>query len=543
MIKIKVAFQGGGAKLITLIECAMYLSKLREKGQIEILEVSGTSAGSIAASLLAMNANFKAIKEHLKENEDKYLKDFSFPNTFICLSKLFFGYPIFSNKLLLRTIDEIICKGIDQSGININETDIPLRLSVVSSDLVSGEKKVFSQKFSQESGSLVEALTHSCSIPLAFRAHKQQLRFADGGICENLPIEELEVEDGVINIAIGFEKDNDSSFADFKGVKDYAGKVVSASISHNVDRSENSSKCHHIIKLPNTIDTLDFKEAFKKLNSDDHLRLVENIVEDEISKIKRNQLNNSTGRSRIQHLKKVESMQSALTSLEHAMLTIRERGLSITPYCLFSSDSGLNAESDHINQFYRITPKETLFGFTIKLAASTTTDKSYSVSVEEVGTGHKVNTRHFILDGDSVTELGNTRLNIFIFFEGGLSKDKEYKIVASYRIPNAFFDFKLKKKDYLVIHNENSPCFEKVTLIMFCPPELKNKIWLKHYEDLDDKKKGYTIVEGNEIISTSVLQDYSHQYCKEINTSPLIWQYCDGLNKLESIGVTFVSKV
>ena len=58
MRKVNIAFQGGGARLVSLIAAAHAISELEKSKVIEVGAVSGSSAGSLAALLLASGADF-----------------------------------------------------------------------------------------------------------------------------------------------------------------------------------------------------------------------------------------------------------------------------------------------------------------------------------------------------------------------------------------------------------------------------------------------------------------------------------------------------
>jgi predicted acylesterase/phospholipase RssA len=59
---VSIAFQGGGAKLVVLIAAAEAISELIQDEKLDVVAVSGSSAGSIAALLLAARADFSKVR-------------------------------------------------------------------------------------------------------------------------------------------------------------------------------------------------------------------------------------------------------------------------------------------------------------------------------------------------------------------------------------------------------------------------------------------------------------------------------------------------
>jgi predicted acylesterase/phospholipase RssA len=65
-MNLQIAFQGGGARLALLIPVIEALQQLEKDKEINVTRIAGTSAGAIAAALLAGNGNIPALVEHLR---------------------------------------------------------------------------------------------------------------------------------------------------------------------------------------------------------------------------------------------------------------------------------------------------------------------------------------------------------------------------------------------------------------------------------------------------------------------------------------------
>jgi predicted acylesterase/phospholipase RssA len=70
MIPVQIAIQGGGAKFVNLLAAIQPFQDMQTTGRIEVTNVAGTSAGSIVASLVAMQAPISKINEYLKKNAE-----------------------------------------------------------------------------------------------------------------------------------------------------------------------------------------------------------------------------------------------------------------------------------------------------------------------------------------------------------------------------------------------------------------------------------------------------------------------------------------
>jgi predicted acylesterase/phospholipase RssA len=64
--KVQFAFQGGGARLALLLPVVQAILACEEEGTIQVTRVAGTSAGAIAAALVAGRADMKALVDHLR---------------------------------------------------------------------------------------------------------------------------------------------------------------------------------------------------------------------------------------------------------------------------------------------------------------------------------------------------------------------------------------------------------------------------------------------------------------------------------------------
>ena len=229
-MRVGLALSGGGARGIAHLGAL----KAFEEWGITIHELSGTSAGSIAAAFYTHGYSpEEALDVITKTNLFKVV------------------WPAFSWSGLLSTSkgEAIINQYLDADSFDA--ADRPLK--IVATNLNSGKAEVFS------SGSLVKALMASSCIPFMFQPVKiNGNQYVDGGIVNNLPAECLRDSCDVVmgvNVVPVIPQD------DFGGVKRMVERVSMIALSANVHAS--SQLCDLLI-TPNELrrfGTLDIKYA------------------------------------------------------------------------------------------------------------------------------------------------------------------------------------------------------------------------------------------------------------------------------------------
>lgn len=195
-----LALAGGGAKAAAHIG----VLKAIEEEKIKIQYISGTSSGSIIATLYAIGYSSDEIMKLFK----KSCKEIQYVD-FMSIVKLIIGL-IVKRKIVIpglnngKKIEKIIrkCCG-DKKITNINEIRMPLLIPAV--NLNNGELEVFSSiktrqnrgwasdKISYiDNGDIVKIVKASCAYPGVFYpVDYSNKKLIDGGIRENIPWKEL----------------------------------------------------------------------------------------------------------------------------------------------------------------------------------------------------------------------------------------------------------------------------------------------------------------------------------------------------------------
>lgn len=214
-MKISLALSGGGIKGVAHIGAL----KALEEEKIEIEKISGTSSGSIVASLFAAGFSSDEIYTIFK----KYCRKIKYVEP-INIFKLIWGI-IFDRKIIIDglnsgiQIEKLIQKECEKRNIKkISDIKIPLIVPTV--DMCKGElicftsyqfRKNFSDNIIFENDILIgKAVRASCSYPVVFSPFDYNgSKLIDGGIRENIPWKVLKMLGAEKVLSISFETERD----------------------------------------------------------------------------------------------------------------------------------------------------------------------------------------------------------------------------------------------------------------------------------------------------------------------------------------------
>lgn len=257
MQNIKCIFQGGGAKLATLLAAAEALEELEEEGLIKVSEIAGTSAGAIAAFIFAHKRPTSELRAKMKDEAEKIIGEFAKPSTAKIAWAIFRGKPVFKEEKLEKFL-RLVINEKPNGRMKLTDTRIPVHIRV--SDIKHGEKYTYDGK---NSVAAEAALIDSCAIPIAFRNQKSNSQYADGGLLSNLVDNSVFGDTSEKVIAFSFPSDEAHTYSDLVG---YLGSIISSSIDNNVSESkEKIISCGGAVcELPSDFSTFDFKRAFSK---------------------------------------------------------------------------------------------------------------------------------------------------------------------------------------------------------------------------------------------------------------------------------------
>lgn len=206
-----LCLSGGGIKAAAHIGAI----KALEEANIKFDYVSGTSSGSIIATLYALGYT----SDEMYEIFEKYSKKIKYVQ-FKSIVKIIYGL-IFKRKIIVeglnsgKIISKIVRKFASQKGItNINQIKMPIAIPMTR--LSDGELYVATSKQVRNTYSdkityvndmdIAKAVEASCSYPLVFSPCEiDNKQFVDGGVRENTPWKELKALGAEKVLGIGFE--------------------------------------------------------------------------------------------------------------------------------------------------------------------------------------------------------------------------------------------------------------------------------------------------------------------------------------------------
>ena len=229
-MKISLALSGGGIKGVAHIGAL----KALEEENIQIEKISGTSSGSIVASLFAAGFSSDEIYMIFK----KYCRKIKYVEP-INILKLILGL-VFDRKIIIDglnsgiQIEKLIQKECEKNNIQ-KMSDIKIPLIIPTVDMCKGElicftsyqfRKNFSDNIIFENDiSIGKAVRASCSYPVVFSPFDYKgSKLIDGVIRENIPWKVLKMLGAEKVLSISFETERDE--CENKNIIEVANRAI-----------------------------------------------------------------------------------------------------------------------------------------------------------------------------------------------------------------------------------------------------------------------------------------------------------------------------
>ncbi len=207
-MKIGITLSGGGARGIAHIGV---LKALEEIG-VKISVISGTSAGSIVASLYAHGLKPDQIYEQV---------------TKLSLLKSVKPAWAWSGLLTMDGLKDLILKNIPHNSFE----GLKMPLTIAATEIRKGEVNYFTK------GELATAVVSSCSIPVVFNpVNFNGSLYVDGGLLDNLPAKSIRDQ---CDILIGSHCNEISKEYDPKNFKNVIERSLLIAIYANTQQSKN----------------------------------------------------------------------------------------------------------------------------------------------------------------------------------------------------------------------------------------------------------------------------------------------------------------
>jgi predicted acylesterase/phospholipase RssA len=256
--KIQLAVQGGGAKVFALLAALDAVQDLVRQDKVRVTRIAGTSAGAVAASLFAAGINLGQLRHELEHLASRVTTDLQKPNLFNLFRLICFGTPFWSSSGFGKTLDKIFGR-VGATHIRDTKRLTGIELFIVSADLNQSRRVLHT-----EDEFITSAVLDSCGIPFCFRTWRgTNSNRVDGGICENLPVEDL-VNDareyGPV-VGISFERVRPKEPSD---IRQFAMAILDAAIDNSVNRSIQKLGDEHIFSIACPYGTFDFDAALSR---------------------------------------------------------------------------------------------------------------------------------------------------------------------------------------------------------------------------------------------------------------------------------------
>ncbi|WP_324251288.1 patatin-like phospholipase family protein [Burkholderia sp. B21-005] len=212
---IRVALSGSGFRL------GAHLGALQaiEDAGYTIVELAGTSGGSIVASLYASGLPLDVMRQMLMELDWSPMMSFS-PWTFLRRQALCSG-------------NQLLCY-LTQSTAGKTFSQLEIDLKVIATNLLTEREFQFS-KLATPDVPIALAARASASIPIVFvPVSVAGGLMVDGGMCDNIPVSDLTV-DGVPRVGIYLQSDDAPLPLGAYGIGTLAPRMIDIMLASNED--------------------------------------------------------------------------------------------------------------------------------------------------------------------------------------------------------------------------------------------------------------------------------------------------------------------
>lgn len=258
---VQLALQGGGAKICTLLAAVEAIQLLERDRIIKVKRIAGTSAGALVGCLFAAGVDMNLMRRHLQRYNQKQLaRLFPPPSALRLLRLVKSGHPLWETDPLVKELEPIFReKGVYTLGDTIKKTGV--EVIVVASNLAESSKIVYREP----DKSIIQAILDSCGLPYCFRVWNRDDSpvIVDGGICDNLPSEELEPfqdEDGPV-LGISFTPTSTKSP---NNLKEFTVALLNTAINNSMKRAKRRLGSDRVFCIDTNIGTFDFSKAVKE---------------------------------------------------------------------------------------------------------------------------------------------------------------------------------------------------------------------------------------------------------------------------------------
>lgn len=273
-MKVQVVFQGGGAKLCALIAAAHALQDLEKDDLISVTRLAGTSAGAIAACLFASEMPMETVRERLRMRGPKFVDKIAPTRSKLGIAwRIARSRPIYDEAELRRFLEGLFT----HDGRRFDRfAQLRRPVMLTASDLLNSQKIVAGAA----SDFVIQRIVDSCALPFAFRTARVGGTVVDGGICENLPVDELIAEQATLGRVLGFSFDHPPGGDPPQGFLCYAIALLNTAINNSMQRAARTIGEDRVFRIQTRFGIFDFRDALADGLADDHYQRVRSQCRD-----------------------------------------------------------------------------------------------------------------------------------------------------------------------------------------------------------------------------------------------------------------------
>lgn len=274
-LNVQLAIQGGGAKIVALMATMEAVDALQEEGKLTVTRIAGTSAGALVGSIYAVGPG--AIKEariRLRQLTDKDIRKlfpspFSVRRSFRLTKLLLMGHPLWSTSEIENFLSTLLRNG-SQSFQNIVHLKHPkcrnIELKIVATNLSAYKKELL-----EGDDPLIASLMHSAGLPFCFRTWSKSGSpvIVDGGICENLPSDELDQPNEVKKfgrvVGVSFKPPKPTPI---DNIARFSVSLLETAMQNSMQRARQRLGEEYLHDIDTTIGTFEFEKALDRLRDE-----------------------------------------------------------------------------------------------------------------------------------------------------------------------------------------------------------------------------------------------------------------------------------
>ncbi len=547
----RVAFQGGGANFITLLAASKAVFDLHhnEESSFRVSKISGTSAGSLVAGVLASGLDPEQVRVYLKKNGQARLTEvIETPERGLLWSgyvskaiSLASGNPFFEHSKLVGFVDEII--RLNDPEVEKKMKDLSIPAMIATTDLSTGKVKYWDSEDEDKDTRekpLKWVIGCSCAIPGVFKGlTDDDKQYVDGGLVENLPLDAL-TKDYSPNRVLGFSFVNEEEIRT-NSLPKYFGAILGAMIGSNVRHSTKSIPEDNLFRIPCSYGTLDFEEALNEGLNHLYDKVRDNVRHSLERVVEREERRAHEGASRSRFSRNFDAQKSA-EQLYDAFHSDDVTILSIeTEWRLDSLRNPIDREHNELNPLvtkYEIERPKSEGLFVFRVFLNSLTDKMVltmnEIDVSDID-GNKIEFTPLV---GKVREFQSSfEIPIFLYIDLSKLSKSCHKIVIKHRdyvsdnLPKFMSPKSDNEKSYEAVGMVcNYPRYEKVVWTVHIPESIHKLCDFNKLDSLDEAINVESFAEG------SLNIDYSADVRTPMNFKTVRWESDGQVSKNQAAG-------